>query len=329
MTEQSSIVSVLRHDGWTPERRTQFLDHLAHDGSVRAACRCVGMSREAAYRLRRREALFARGWDAALVQARAVSAEALASRALDGVEEGVWYRGEQVGTRRKYDSRLLLAHMARLDKLAETLDAEHDAGRFDEILAVIGGEPVPPDIECDEDGMPQDRDGHIALSIDDANDVFDQRWQAEDPPRDDDDAGDGVNDNGDEDEDDYTDSDDDGRHDPVAAQARADRQAARDRAYQKALLEDRRNVGLTSGMRWDSWRGQAHAAADRLLGWADRAAAATEKAEPCTLSELSTSAGDAPAEAGSDTAAEAEIDAAPAKPTWPDSYLDRGPMPEE
>jgi len=46
---------------WTAEARTQFLDHLARKGSVRAACLRVGVSAEIAYRLRRRDPAFARG----------------------------------------------------------------------------------------------------------------------------------------------------------------------------------------------------------------------------------------------------------------------------
>ena len=107
-----------RHDGWTPARKAQFLEALAQDGNVRAACARVGMSREAAYRLRRREALFARAWAAAQCR-RANSRRGARHRAIEGIEEEVWYRGEVVGTRRRYDTRLLLAHMARLDKLAE------------------------------------------------------------------------------------------------------------------------------------------------------------------------------------------------------------------
>src|SRR5687768_1669139 len=107
-----------RHDGWTAERRTQFLDDLARHGNVRLASGRVGMSRDGAYRLRRRDALFARAWAAAQVLARGASGEVLAGRALEGIEEDVWYRGEVVGTRRRYDNRLLLAHMARLDALA-------------------------------------------------------------------------------------------------------------------------------------------------------------------------------------------------------------------
>ncbi|MFD1958902.1 hypothetical protein ACFSHP_07045 [Novosphingobium panipatense] len=95
------------------------------------------MSRTSAYLLRRRDAAFAAGWEAALVLARRHVEEVLATRALDGVEEAVWFRGELVGSRRRYDTRLLLAHLARLDRVAEET-ADH-AGRFDEALALVAG----------------------------------------------------------------------------------------------------------------------------------------------------------------------------------------------
>jgi len=123
--------------GWTPGRKARFLDRLAVHGNVREACRCVGLSAEAAYRLRRRDAMFARGWAAALVLARQNCEQVLGERAVEGVEEDIFYRGELVGTRRRYDSRLLLAHLARLDRLVDEDGAGSDAGRFDEILASV------------------------------------------------------------------------------------------------------------------------------------------------------------------------------------------------
>ena len=123
--------------GWTPGRKARFLDRLAVHGNVREACRCVGLSAEAAYRLRRRDAMFARGWAAALVLARQNCEQVLGERAVEGVEEEIFYRGELVGTRRRYDSRLLLAHLARLDRLVDEDGAGSDAGRFDEILASV------------------------------------------------------------------------------------------------------------------------------------------------------------------------------------------------
>ncbi|MEE4453824.1 hypothetical protein [Novosphingobium resinovorum] len=98
---------------WDASRKVRFLDHLSRKGDVRSACARVGMSRTSAYVLRRRDAVFAQGWRAALVLARAHVEEVLATRALDGVEEAVWFRGELVGTRRRYDTRLLLGNCSR------------------------------------------------------------------------------------------------------------------------------------------------------------------------------------------------------------------------
>ena len=145
--------------GWTPEARVRFLEHLASKGNVRAACARVGLSAEAAYRLRRRDPLFARGWAAATVMARAASEDALATRALDGVEEPVFYRGEQIGVRQRYDTRLLLAHLARLDRMVEQGGAAvRDAGRFDELLALIAGEAFPEDLAGRDAALPVARE---------------------------------------------------------------------------------------------------------------------------------------------------------------------------
>ena len=150
--------------GWTPAVRTRFLEHLALKGHVRAACAHVGLSAEAAYRLRRRDPLFARGWAAALVLAHDHGEQVLAARAIDGVEEPVYYRGEQVGTRRKYDTRLLLAHLARLDRMAENRAAQRDAERFDDLLAVLAGAPCPDGL-AGEDALPLPREQAIARAV--------------------------------------------------------------------------------------------------------------------------------------------------------------------
>ena len=57
-----------RSDGWTPERQLRFLGALASTNSVASAAALAGMSREGAYRLRKRSegTLFALLWDRAL-----------------------------------------------------------------------------------------------------------------------------------------------------------------------------------------------------------------------------------------------------------------------
>jgi hypothetical protein len=61
-----------RRDGWTPARQRVFIAALAESGCVLAACRRVGKSAEAAYRLARRPdaAAFRAAWEAALRLAR-------------------------------------------------------------------------------------------------------------------------------------------------------------------------------------------------------------------------------------------------------------------
>ena len=54
-----------RRDGWTAERQVAFIAALARTGCIGKAARAAGMSRESAYRLRRRKGAesFAAAWD--------------------------------------------------------------------------------------------------------------------------------------------------------------------------------------------------------------------------------------------------------------------------
>lgn len=152
---------------WTTNVKVLFLDSLSQRGNVRAACRRVGLSAETAYRQRRRDPVFARAWAAAMALARKEAEQVLATCAIDGIEEEVWYRGELRGTRVRFDSRLLLAHLARLD-LAVGEDALADADRFDELLAMIAGEEMPGDFDFDEQGAPIDRESFVAHAVEEA-----------------------------------------------------------------------------------------------------------------------------------------------------------------
>lgn len=134
---ESNTFGQTRHDGWTPARKAAFLAALAEVGTVRVAASRVGLSFSTAYRVRRRDADFAAGWDAALLLARDRAEDVLAERAIEGVEEKVFYHGEEVATRRRYDARLLLAHLGRLDRVAENAVGRRAVARFDDLLARI------------------------------------------------------------------------------------------------------------------------------------------------------------------------------------------------
>ncbi|GMM92993.1 hypothetical protein [Qipengyuania sp. MTN3-11] len=124
--------------------KREFLEALSVVGSVRSAAKRARVSHQTVYRARRACAAFRRCWDAALLQALPRAEDVLASRAIDGVEETVYYHGEEVARRRRYDPRLLLAHIARLDKLAARADVAALSDCFDEALeALERGEPLP------------------------------------------------------------------------------------------------------------------------------------------------------------------------------------------
>ena len=156
----------------------------------------------------------------------------LADRAIDGVEE-IYYRGELVGTRRRYDARLLLAHIARLDRLVDEDAAGPDAARFDELLARIAGAESPA-VHHDEDRLlPGDRAALADIAAEEAEDKVNQAW-----------------------------AEAAGGKPPKLAQAEyeaylAERDAAAGRARAEAAAQ------------WDEWIVRACGTVDALAGWPD------------------------------------------------------------
>jgi hypothetical protein len=133
----------LRHDGWTPEKKRAFLECFAACGVIVEACQAAGMSARAAYNLRGRDPLFAAGWDAAAVKARDPLADEVYARARNGVVERIYKDGLIVAERHRYDNRLTMAVLARLDSrihVAELTGAAHlgAVARWDEYLDALG-----------------------------------------------------------------------------------------------------------------------------------------------------------------------------------------------
>jgi len=116
-----------RADGWTPERQARFIGLLAETGSVAVAARRVGMSRMAAYRLRRRDgaASLAHAWDAIVgfwqdepVRPRKVTPCELFERAHEGEFHILMRRRKFVRAVRKPSTSALLRHLRRMDAAA-------------------------------------------------------------------------------------------------------------------------------------------------------------------------------------------------------------------
>lgn len=100
-----------RHNGWTPERQIAFVNALAATANVDEACDAVGMSPRSYYDLRRRpgSGSFRQAVDAALDVGIDRLADAMLGRALHGVATPIFYKGEQIGERRRYDERTAMA----------------------------------------------------------------------------------------------------------------------------------------------------------------------------------------------------------------------------
>lgn len=109
-----------RHDGWSALRQRGFIRRLALCGSVSAAAKAVGMSRNAAYLLRAKPGAesFAAAWDAALAMGADRVGDQSLERALLGERRPVFYRGRQIGEYVRHHEGLTIAVLRHRDPRA-------------------------------------------------------------------------------------------------------------------------------------------------------------------------------------------------------------------
>ena len=162
------------------EDQAFFLDRLAQCGNVLASARATGVSRSTAYRMRRACPRFARLWDGALLLARPQVEAVLADRAMNGVEETIYYHGEAVATRTRYDARLLLAHLGRLDRLARDYAASDAAADFEIGLDELSTEEEVTFVHCAPARAPDAAAGAGEAGRDGPPDERPEEWPRED-----------------------------------------------------------------------------------------------------------------------------------------------------
>lgn len=136
----------VRHDGWTTARQRGFILRLVLGGCVAWSARAVGKTKVSAYRLRERPGAesFAAAWDRAQGWGRDRSVDIGLERALCGEEVPVMYRGRRVGTRRRFDNRLLMAVLSAMDRREPRRFPEGDpVVAFQRALAALANDPAP------------------------------------------------------------------------------------------------------------------------------------------------------------------------------------------
>jgi hypothetical protein len=87
---------------FTAELQELFLEALRKSPNVSAAARACGVSYRAVYSLRKADPSFAEAWDEAIEQAVDAIEGALYERAIEGVDEPVFHKGEVCGVVTRY-----------------------------------------------------------------------------------------------------------------------------------------------------------------------------------------------------------------------------------
>ena len=89
-------------------RQDAFLEALAEIGRADLAAEKIGIQRETVYKWRRRDPEFVKRMDAARREASLILEDEAKRRAVDGVEEPVFYLGQECGAIRRYSDTLLI-----------------------------------------------------------------------------------------------------------------------------------------------------------------------------------------------------------------------------
>ncbi|HEU0044346.1 hypothetical protein [Sphingomonas sp.] len=99
-----------RHDGWTPARQVAVVQALAACGCVEEACAAVGMSPRSFYDLRARPGAdsFRQAVELALDVGVQRLSDAVIGRAIHGEVTPIFYKGEQIGEKRRFDNQLAM-----------------------------------------------------------------------------------------------------------------------------------------------------------------------------------------------------------------------------
>lgn len=144
-----------------------FLATLRDTGNMTAACMTAGVSRTEMYRRRDKDPELRAAWEAA-IEVSVDKLELVArDRAIKGVKEPVYYKGDVVGHVHKPSDRLmeLLLKAHRPDKFNPVQKLEHSGGVSVAVMQFTApGAGLPGVIEHEAPGasLPDDRGGHFS-----------------------------------------------------------------------------------------------------------------------------------------------------------------------
>ncbi len=142
------------------KKRKVFLRILAQTGKVAEAARAVGFQDTSSLQtFRRNDEDFAEEWENALDSAKHVLEEAAIDRAVNGVLEPTYYKGEVVGYTPKYSDALMMFILRKLDP------AYRDTSRGGETNITFGIAVLPMTAQSDEQWEKRALDMHSKQTI--------------------------------------------------------------------------------------------------------------------------------------------------------------------
>ena len=136
---------------FTPKKQKIFINLIKTGESVTAAAEKCRISVRAAYKRRDSNAKFRRSWSEAVDFCVEAAERELRRRAVEGVDEPVFYRGAAAGTRKVYSDQLLLAYLKanRPEKYRERQEVRHQ-GELTTTMVVIADRNLPADVPAHE-----------------------------------------------------------------------------------------------------------------------------------------------------------------------------------
>lgn len=121
-----------QHNGWGPAMQLRFIVALARGAGPGEAARSLGMTRQSAYRLRKRPGAesFAAAWDRAQAFARGLSrvkhSPAAGFGGIDTLLVPRHYRGRLIGFVQREDTAGAMRTLRQLDRIADRLGESAD-----------------------------------------------------------------------------------------------------------------------------------------------------------------------------------------------------------
>jgi hypothetical protein len=127
----------------TPQHAEKFLETLRKGHTVAFCATVAGISLRCAYDWREADPEFKAAWEDAYEHGSHMIEEEARRRAVDGVQEPVFYQGVEVAQVRKFSDGLMLPILrARLDRYKDRQELHH-TGNITVTRLIFSAEPTP------------------------------------------------------------------------------------------------------------------------------------------------------------------------------------------